>query len=106
MDFSEWLTPDDVLGKLLVGGFGPAATIVAIFALANLIWSWFGFARFGVRIAMVSAKTASDAYRTVMSMPPAAVVARMIVTNLLVILQLLWLWSASRIASGLSYLWN
>jgi hypothetical protein len=45
MDFSGWLKPDDVVEKLLVGVFGPTATIVAIFFLANFLWSWFGFAK-------------------------------------------------------------
>jgi hypothetical protein len=39
MDFSKWLTPDDVMGRLLVGVFGPIATIVAALLLADVIWS-------------------------------------------------------------------
>jgi len=106
MDFSEWLKPDNVMEKLLVGVFGPTATIVAIFTLANFVLSWFGFAKSSVRIGRRSVATASAAYRTVIRMRPAAVAVGTIVTTLLVILQLVWLWSASRIANGLSYLWN
>jgi hypothetical protein len=106
MDFSEWLTPDDVLEKLLVGVFGPAATIVAIFALANLVWSWFGLAKSSVWVAVRIFDVAAEGGRIVMRMQPAAVAVRMIFTTLLMILQLVWLWSASRIANGLSYLWN
>jgi hypothetical protein len=106
MDFSGLLQPDDVMEKLLVGVFGPTATIVAIFVLANFAWSWFGVAKSGVRIGRSSFAAASGAYRTVMRMRPAAVVVATIVTALLVILQLVWLWSASRIANGLSYLWD
>jgi len=106
MDFSEWLSPDDVMEKLLVGVFGPAATVVALFALANFVWSWFGFARSGVRVVGGSVAVASAAYRRVMRMRPAAVAVAVVVTVLLVLVQLVWLWSASRIANGLSYLWN
>jgi hypothetical protein len=106
MDFSGWLNPDDVMEKLLVGVFGPTATIVAIFLLTNFVFSWFGFAKSSVRIGRSSLAAASGAYRTVMRMRPAAVLVATIVTALLVILQVVWLWSASRIANGLSYLWN
>jgi hypothetical protein len=106
MDFSKWLNPDDVMGRLLIGVFGPTATIVAIFFLVNFVWSWFGFARDSVRFGQRSITAASGAYRTVMRMRPAAVVVATIVTLLLVALQLVWLWSASRIANGLSYLWS
>lgn len=106
MDFSDWLTPDGVAEKLLAGVFGPTAAIVAIFAAANFVMSWLGFARSGVRFARTSATAVSSAYRTVVRMPPAAAAVSTVVTVLLVLLQLVWLWSASRIANGLSYLWN
>ena len=92
MDFSEWLKPDDAMEKLAVGVFGPAATIVAIFVLANLVWSWFGFSRPGGRGSVAAA------YRR----PAVAAVG----TVVLILLQVVWVWSASRIANGLSYLWN
>ena len=106
VNFSDWLKPDDVVEKLLTGVFGPTAAIVAIFALANFVLSWFGFAKSGFQLARTSAVAVSSAYRTVMRMRPAAVVVATLMTVLLVVLQLVWLWSASRIANGLSYLWN
>jgi hypothetical protein len=93
-------------GRFLVGVFGLTATIVAIFLLTNFVFSWFGFAKSSVRIGRSSFAAASGAYRTVMRMRPAAVFVATIVTALLIVLQLVWLWSASRIANGLSYLWN
>jgi hypothetical protein len=92
--------------KLLAGVFGPTATIVAIFALANFVLSWFGFAKSGVQIGRNSVAVASAAYRTVLRIRTAAVAIAAIVTVFLVLLQLVWLWSAFRIANGLSYLWN
>ena len=39
-------------------------------------------------------------------MRPAAVALGSLITVLILFLQIVWLWSASRISNGLSYLWN
>ncbi len=106
MHVSDLLTPDGVMEKLLAGVFGPTAAIVAIFSLANLVLAWFGVAKSGVQLVRTSTRHASMAYDTMMRMRPVAVLAATVTTVLLASLQLLWLWSASRIANGLSYLWN
>lgn len=106
MHVSDLLTPDGVMEKLLAGVFGPTAAIVAIFSLANLVLAWFGVAKSGVQIVRTSTRHASRAYDTMMRMRPAAVLVATVMTVLLAALQLMWLWSASRIANGLSYLWN
>ena len=106
MNLSELPGPDSVIEALLVGVFGPTATIVSIFVIANFLWSWFGVAKSGVRLGGQSLAAMSTAYSRVVAMRPAAVVLGSVITFFLVLLQVVWLWSASRIANGLAYLWD
>jgi hypothetical protein len=106
LDFSELLSPEDVTGKLLVAVFGPAAVIVTIVLLAKIVASWFGPGTgAGINPDDTTDLTALRArMRTRMSLSAAAV--GVIVTALLVVAQVVWLWSASHVAHGLSYLWQ
>jgi hypothetical protein len=106
MSFSDLPGPDDVIKELLIGVFGPSATIVVMFMIANLASSWFGFVKSGVRLGRRSMVAASQAHAKVMEMRPAAVAIGSLVTVFILFLQVVWLWSASRISNGLSYLWN
>jgi hypothetical protein len=102
MDFSEWLKPDDVTGRLLVGIFVPVATVVVISVVAHLLWYRLGIARPGS-----VGPVAGPRYHTAARRPPAVDLATgTVVTVLLLAAQIVWLWSASRIANGVSYLWN
>jgi hypothetical protein len=105
MNLSNVPGPDSVIKALLIGVFGPTATIVVIFTIVNVAWSWFGVAKSGVRFGRRSAAAASKAYTRVVGMRPASVALKLLITTLVLVLQLVWLWSASRIANGLSYLW-
>jgi hypothetical protein len=106
LDFSELLSPEDVTGKLLVAVFGPAVVIVTIVLLAKVVGSWFGpVTGVGFNPEDTTDLTAlRAAMRTRMSLSATAVGA--VITALLVVAQILWLWSASHVASGLSYLWH
>jgi hypothetical protein len=100
MDFSEWLKPDDVTGRLFVGVFLPVATIVVLTVIANLLWYRVGISR--------STASGLSAYRVAARGRPPVVDLALgtVVTVLLLAAQIVWLWSASRIANGVSYLWN
>jgi hypothetical protein len=41
MNLSNVPGPDSVIKALLIGVFGPTATIVVIFTIVNVAWSWF-----------------------------------------------------------------
>jgi hypothetical protein len=106
MNFSNLPSPGGVIKELLIGVFGPSAAIVAIFTIVNFALSWFGVAKSGVRLGRRSVVAASQAHTRVMGMRPAAVAIGSLITVFMLFLQIAWLWSASRISNGLSYLWN
>jgi len=106
LDFSELLTPDDITGKLLVGVLGPAAAIMAVVLIAKVVESILDPGGPTVHIGRDPATTDLSAFRTVTRMRPTTMAAGAVVTGLLVFVQVVWLWSASRVAHGLSYLWH
>jgi hypothetical protein len=111
LDFSELMSPEDVTGKLLVAVFGPAAVVATIVLLAKVVGSWF---RPAAGVGLTPDDTTDlTALRTAVRTRLATVRIRLtttavggVVTALLVLAQLLWLWSASHVARGLSYLWH
>jgi hypothetical protein len=106
MDLTNLPGPDTVVKDLLVGMFGPTAAIVVLFVVANFVWSWIGAAQSTYRIGRRSARTASYAYAHVMSMPRVSVAVGTMVTVVVLVLQTAWLWSTTRIANSLSYVWE
>jgi len=105
VDFSELLTPDDIAGKVTVGVFGPAVAVIAIVVLAKVVESTLRVVP-GGRVRSDAAASGGSAYRTLMGTRPVAMVVGSVVTVLLALAQTAWLWSASRVAHGLSYLWH
>jgi hypothetical protein len=106
LDFSELMSPEDVTGRLLVAVFGPAGMIATIVLFAKIVGSWVGPASgAGISPDDTTDLTALRAtMRTRISLSATAVGA--IVTALLLVAQVVWLWSASHVALGLSYLWQ
>jgi hypothetical protein len=109
LNFTELLSPDDVAGKLLVAVFGPAVVIVIIVLLAKVVAAWFAP---GAHVRIITPDDTTDltALRTALR---AGILTRLsttavgaVVTALLVLVQVVWLWSAYHIAHGLSYLWH
>jgi hypothetical protein len=106
MNISNLPGPDTVIKALLVGVFGPTATIVSIFVIVNFLCSWFGVAKSGVRLGEQSMVAVSTAYNRVVTMRPATVALGSLITACMLLLQVVWLWSAYRISNGLAYLWD
>jgi hypothetical protein len=108
LDFAELLSPVDVPGKLLLAVFGPAALVVTVVLLVKLIATWMtpaAGAGFGVGIT-ADDTTDLTALRTAMRPRLSTTAVGAVVTVLLAVVQVVWLWSAFHVAHGLSYLWH
>jgi hypothetical protein len=103
MQIPNLLTPDEVIKRLLVAVFGPSATIVALFVLANWVWSWYVQYKTGVKYTRIGIDAARRLTGRLFELGSVGTCLGFVISVVVLALQAIWLGLAYLIGNGLSW---